>query len=113
MPSEVKYFGIRHHGPGSARRLIEALDATMPVEVLVEGPADLSHLIPMLADKDMVPPVALLAYPSGEPERTVFWPFAVFSPEYQAIVLGRQAQCAMSIHRPASMLALSRAGGKA
>ena len=32
----------------------------------------------------MVPPVALLAYPAEAPSRAVFWPFAVFSPEYQA-----------------------------
>ncbi|MEM8735190.1 MAG: DUF5682 family protein, partial [Planctomycetota bacterium] len=57
-----------------------------PAEVLIEGPADLSELIPMLADEAMVPPVALLAYPAGEPERSVFWPFSVFSPEYQAIL---------------------------
>lgn len=86
MASQVEYFGIRHHGPGSARRLVESLDQLQPVEVLIEGPADLSELIPMLADPDMVPPVALLAYPSGEPERSVFWPFSVFSPEYQAIL---------------------------
>jgi len=86
MPGNVEYFGIRHHGPGSARRLVEALDALKPVELLIEGPADLSELIPMLADPEMVPPVALLAYPAGEPERSVFWPFAVFSPEYQAVL---------------------------
>lgn len=85
MASEVAYLGIRHHGPGSARRLIEALDAIQPVEVLVEGPSDLTDLLPMLAHRDMLPPVALLAYPTGEPERSLFWPFAVFSPEYQAI----------------------------
>ncbi len=86
MPADVEYFGIRHHGPGSARRLVESLEALRPQEVLIEGPSDLSALIPMLADKDMVPPVALLAYPSGEPERSVFWPFSIFSPEYQAIL---------------------------
>ncbi len=90
MPGEIRYFGIRHHGPGSARRLIEALATMQPTQVLIEGPSDLSDLIPMLADKDMVPPVALLAYPAGEPERTVFWPFSVFSPEYQAIVWATQ-----------------------
>ncbi|MEM6690077.1 MAG: DUF5682 family protein [Planctomycetota bacterium] len=83
---EVEYFGIRHHGPGSARRLLESLEVLRPTEVLIEGPADLSELIPMLSDKEMVPPVALLAYPKGEPERSVFWPFSVFSPEYQAIL---------------------------
>ena len=86
MPGNVEFFGIRHHGPGSARRLLESLDEVRPVEVLIEGPADLSELIPMLADLEMVPPVALLAYPQGEPERAVFWPFSVFSPEYQAIL---------------------------
>ncbi|MCA9127083.1 MAG: hypothetical protein KDB22_08355, partial [Planctomycetales bacterium] len=74
------------HGPGSARRLVESLEELHPAEILIEGPADLSDLMPMLANKDMVPPVALLAYPAGEPERSVFWPFSVFSPEYQAIV---------------------------
>ncbi|MEZ6073678.1 MAG: DUF5682 family protein [Pirellulales bacterium] len=92
MPSEVEYFGIRHHGPGSARRLLESLDALQPAEVLIEGPADLSDLIPMLAHEDMVPPLALLAYPTGEPERSIFWPFSVFSPEYQAIVWAVQQQ---------------------
>ncbi|MCU0710568.1 MAG: DUF5682 family protein [Pirellula sp.] len=85
MVGDVHYFGIRHHGPGSARRLLEALEDVLPVEVLIEGPSDLSDLIPMLSHQDMVPPVALLAYPAGEPERSIFWPFAVFSPEYQAI----------------------------
>ena len=85
MAGSVEFFGIRHHGPGSAKRLVEALDALKPVEVLIEGPIDLSDLLPMLAHPDMIPPVALLAYPAGEPEKSIFWPLAVFSPEYQAI----------------------------
>ncbi|MEM7497476.1 MAG: DUF5682 family protein [Pseudomonadota bacterium] len=84
MAAEAAYFGVRHHGPGSARRLLEALDELSPVEVLIEGPADLSPLLPMLASESMVPPVALLAYPADDPAQSVFWPFAVFSPEYQA-----------------------------
>lgn len=85
MTANVSYFGIRHHGPGSARRLLDALDDLQPVEVLVEGPADLSALLPTLASPSMKPPVALLAYPVNEPERAAFWPFAEFSPEYQAV----------------------------
>jgi len=82
----VEYFGIRHHGPGSARRLIEALDALQPAEVLIEGPADLSELLPLLASPAMTPPVAMLAYPKDMPGEAIFWPFAVFSPEYQAVL---------------------------
>ncbi|MEM7643142.1 MAG: DUF5682 family protein [Pseudomonadota bacterium] len=85
MAAAVEYLGIRHHGPGSARRVLDALEALRPAEVLVEGPADLSDQLPRLASDDMVPPVALLAYPKDAPDQAFFWPFAVFSPEYQAI----------------------------
>lgn len=84
MASEIRIFGIRHHGPGSARRLVEALDELNPVIVLIEGPSDASDLLPMLADPTMVPPVALLTYAADDPARSIFWPFATFSPEYQA-----------------------------
>jgi hypothetical protein len=82
--SDLHILGIRHHGPGSARRLLEALDALKPACVLIEGPADATPLIPLLAAEGMVPPVALLAYPPDEPGQARFWPLARFSPEYQA-----------------------------
>lgn len=82
----VSLFGIRHHGPGSARRLVEALDALSPSVVLIEGPADASDLLPMLAHPDMVPPVALLTYAEDDPVNASFFPFADYSPEYQAAV---------------------------
>jgi hypothetical protein len=82
--SDLHILGVRHHGPGSARRLLEALDALQPACVLIEGPADATPLIPLLAAEGMVPPVALLAYPPDEPGQARFWPLARFSPEYQA-----------------------------
>ena len=85
MAERAHIFGIRHHGPGSARRLVEALDALEPAAVLIEGPADGSDILPMLADSSMVPPVALLAYAQEDATRAAFWPFAEFSPEYQAV----------------------------
>lgn len=85
MAAPISYFGIRHHGPGSARRLIEALDAHAPATVLIEGPADASHLLPMLADPTMVLPVALVTYVEDDPARASFYPFAEYSPEYQAV----------------------------
>ncbi|NLS28490.1 hypothetical protein S2M10_35000 [Sphingomonas sp. S2M10] len=84
MAAEVSLFGIRHHGPGSARRLVEALDALQPGTVLIEGPADASHLLPMLADPAMATPVALLTYAEDDPANASFLPFAEYSPEYQA-----------------------------
>jgi hypothetical protein len=84
VAGEITLFGIRHHGPGSALRLVEALDALAPAAVLIEGPADASELLPMLADPDMVTPVALLTYAEDDPARASFFPFADYSPEYQA-----------------------------
>jgi hypothetical protein len=84
MVVPVSYFGIRHHGPGSARRLVEALDALAPSVVLIEGPSDATTLLPMLADPAMVLPVALVTYAEDDPARASFFPFAQYSPEYQA-----------------------------
>lgn len=86
MTAAVSFFGIRHHGPGSARRLVGALDALAPATVLIEGPADASDLLPLLADPDMVPPVALLTYAEDNPADASFFPFAAWSPEYRAVL---------------------------
>ncbi|MFF6782034.1 DUF5682 family protein [Streptomyces sp. NPDC012510] len=77
--------GVRHHGPGSARAVRAALDAARPRVVLIEGPPEADVLIPLAADEDMRPPVALLAHAVDEPGRCSFWPFAEFSPEWVAV----------------------------
>jgi hypothetical protein len=82
----VRVFGIRHHGPGSARSMLRALDEYQPDVVLIEGPADADPLIGWVAAEGMQPPLALLAYAADEPKVSAFWPFAVFSPEWQAMV---------------------------
>ena len=84
----VTVFGIRHHGPGSARSLREALRAQNPDIVLIEGPPDANDLIALAADAQMSPPVALLIYLPNEPKLAVYYPFAEFSPEWQAIQYG-------------------------
>jgi hypothetical protein len=77
--------GVRHHGPGSARAVRAALEAARPRVVLIEGPPEADTLIPLAADEDMRPPVALLAHAVDEPGRSAFWPLAEFSPEWVAI----------------------------
>ncbi|MFC0040163.1 DUF5682 family protein [Actinomadura rayongensis] len=84
----VEVYGVRHHGPGSARAVRRALAAFGPDAVLIEGPPEADALVPLAADPGMTPPVALLAYADGaEPgrRRALFWPFAEFSPEWQAL----------------------------
>ena len=62
-----------------------ALAEQRPDVVLIEGPPEADGLVALAADDEMRPPVALLGYVPGEPQRAAFWPFAVFSPEWQAI----------------------------
>ncbi|MEV0737179.1 DUF5682 family protein [Streptomyces sp. NPDC050549] len=77
--------GVRHHGPGSARAVRAALAAARPRVVLIEGPPEADALIPLAAEEEMRPPVALLAHAVDEPGRSAFWPLAEFSPEWVAI----------------------------
>lgn len=81
----VTLYGVRHHGPGSARSVRAALAEQRPDIVLIEGPPEADALVPLAADPQMRPPVALLGYVPGEARQAAFWPFAVFSPEWQAI----------------------------
>jgi hypothetical protein len=81
-------FGIRHHGPGSARSLRAALEQLRPDAILVEGPPDAAEVLPLLIHPDMRPPVALLIYAPEAPRRAVYYPFAIFSPEWQALHYG-------------------------
>ncbi|MGY1864173.1 DUF5682 family protein [Nocardia gipuzkoensis] len=81
----TRVFGIRHHGPGSARSLRLALTAFRPDLILIEGPSDADPLMGYVAAEGMTPPVALLAYVPDAPAKAAFWPYAVFSPEWQAL----------------------------
>jgi hypothetical protein len=85
-------FGIRHHGPGSARSLRESLEALSPDCLLVEGPPDAEGVLSFATHVEMKPPVALLVYDPEIPRRAVYYPFAVFSPEWQAIQFGLSAK---------------------
>ncbi|HEU4454058.1 MAG TPA: DUF5682 family protein [Longimicrobium sp.] len=81
----VRVFGIRHHGPGSARSLGRALEAWAPDAVLIEGPPEADALLPLASHEEMRPPVSILVYDPDQPRRAGYWPFAEFSPEWRAI----------------------------
>ena len=87
----VHLLGIRHHGPGSARAVAAALAELRPDIVLIEGPPEADKIVELAASEEMEPPVALLAYAVDDSTRAAFWPFAVFSPEWQAIRYGLAA----------------------
>lgn len=88
MTHGLRIFGIRHHGPGSARSLLAALTEFAPDSLLIEGPPEADALLALVADPDLKPPVALIVYNPDAAGRAVFYPFAEFSPEWQAARYG-------------------------
>ena len=56
-----------------------------PDAVLIEGPADADPLLRWVLADEMTPPLALLGYAADRPQTAAFWPYAVFSPEWQAM----------------------------
>lgn len=82
-------FGIRHHGPGCARSLLHALEALQPDCLLVEGPPEGEAMLALLDDAALQPPVALLVYDPDDPQQAIFYPFAEFSPEWNALRFAR------------------------
>ncbi|MEQ4721407.1 DUF5682 family protein [Nonomuraea sp. B19D2] len=85
----VSVLGVRHHGPGSARAVRRELERLSPDAILIEGPPEADALVSLAPELE--PPVALLAHVPGAPARAAFWPFAAFSPEWQAILYGTSA----------------------
>jgi Family of unknown function (DUF5682) len=85
-------FGIRHHGPGCARALRAALEELRPDAILVEGPPEAEPSLALMLRPELKPPVALLLYVPDAPRRAVYYPFAEFSPEWQALRYGVERQ---------------------
>lgn len=82
--------GIRHHGPGSAKNVRSFLESVKPDIVLVEGPPEADEILQWVHHKELVPPVAILCYRPDSPQQSAFYPFAEFSPEWQAILYARK-----------------------
>lgn len=81
----IHVLGIRHHGPGSAANVRQFLENLRPDIVLVEGPPEADEILQWADHEDLQPPVAILVYQGDDIKRSVFYPFAEFSPEWQAI----------------------------
>ncbi|MEJ8305702.1 DUF5682 family protein [Saccharibacillus sacchari] len=105
---KVSVFGVRHLSPGGARHLLQYLDQVRPTAVLIEGPSDATSMIRDLVHPSTVPPVAVLAFTDEMPVRTALWPFAIYSPELQAMrwAAKNKALCEMIDLPSGSALAL-------
>jgi hypothetical protein len=58
--------------------------------VLIAGPPEADEILQWVGHAELKPPVALLVYQPDSPQESSFYPFAEFSPEWQAIAYARR-----------------------
>ena len=83
-------FGVRHLSPAGAYHLLHYLDEVKPTAVLIEGLSDANSQLEHFTSGDVVLPIAILAYTEELPVRTLLYPFAEYSPEYQALIWAKK-----------------------
>ncbi len=88
----ITILGIRHHGVGSAKNVLEMLEQIQPDMVLVEGATELDQITHWIGNKELKTPAAVLGYNIDDPKQATFYPFAEFSPEWQAILYANRKQ---------------------
>lgn len=70
----IHLLGIRHHGPGSCRNVLNYLQELQPDLILVEGPAEAEALLACVENSQMTPPVAF-GIPAGRASECSVLPF--------------------------------------
>ncbi|MGE0610427.1 MAG: DUF5682 family protein, partial [Pirellulales bacterium] len=95
MSWRINVFGVRHLSPMGAWQLRGYLQQLRPEIVLIEGLNDANGLIPDMTRAATRPPIAILAYTDTLPVRTLVYPLAAYSPEYQAIRWAKQNKAAV------------------
>jgi Mg-chelatase subunit ChlD len=108
----VVFFPVRHHSPAGARLVRRLARALRPAAVLIEGPSDFNPRLDELALPHQLP-IAIYSYlrlPDGT-ARGAFYPFCVYSPEWQALQAARELGCpAEFIDLPWAALARDQRG---
>lgn len=82
----VNVFGVRHLSPSSSYHLIDFLERIKPTAVLIEGLYDANEHISSIVNPKNKVPLAILAYTDSIPVKTILYPIASYSPEYQALL---------------------------
>jgi hypothetical protein len=87
---KIPVFGVRHLSPAGAWHLRKYLDEVQPKVVLIEGAVDIDTVSPFIVKAGTKPPIAILAYTDSLPVRTIVYPLASYSPEYQAMLWAKE-----------------------
>src|SRR5262249_43437412 len=84
------FFPVRHHSPacrGAVRRLALEL---RPAAILIGGPSDFNDRIHELFLPHRLPIAIYTFTHCGEARRGAYYPFCVYSPEWQALQVARE-----------------------
>lgn len=87
----VIFYPVRHHSPIAAKLLVELIQTHQPAAVLIEGPADYNpHMDQLFLGHRL--PIAIYSYVRlrGGQRLGAFYPFSVYSPEWQALQTARK-----------------------
>ncbi len=83
--ARLRTYAIRHHGPGSAKAMLRALERDPPDVLAVEMPADFAEALQHVGDEGLRAPVAMVAYAPADVQLALYYPLASFSPEWVAM----------------------------
>jgi hypothetical protein len=88
----VVYFPVRHHSPAAARAVRALIRGGGFAHVLIEGPADFNDRLGELFLPHVLP-IAIYSHlrTADGPRRGVYYPFCIYSPEWQALGAAREA----------------------
>jgi hypothetical protein len=87
----VRFFPVRHHSPACSRHLARWIREIRPASIVVEGPDDLTPLIPLILHPKTRAPVAAYTTFAGEAGRfAAYYPLCDSSPELVALRVGRE-----------------------
>ena len=93
LNSPVIFFPVRHHSPTCARLIRELASKIKPAAILIEAPFDFNDQIDELF-LDHQLPIAIYSYVrlSNDTRRGAFYPFCVYSPEWQALQIANELE---------------------
>ncbi len=87
---------IRHHSPACALQVRRLIEQVRPQAVMIEGPEDLTPLIPHLLDPRTRTPFAAYCTYVGRLRHGGYYPFCDYSPELVALRIGHACGARLS-----------------
>jgi hypothetical protein len=92
LDNDIVFFPVRHHSPAAARLVQQLVLEWQPSAIAIEGPSDFNKQISELYLPHQLP-IAIYSYVQTlENRRGAFYPFCIYSPEWQALQSAKDQQ---------------------